>query len=171
MTKGIFYVIASYFIVIYCHAQEAPQKNLDIDIKQDLKNYLLIKYDDIKISEIYRKNNNKKDFLKTSLGSSLLKEALDINTHHIYFKKLSDDAETHLGIVYLFYETPGKARNAIATIEKSGFFENTRILTKYVAVNADSVNLVVFTESSADKIALEYLDSVSSKIPSNTDKK
>jgi hypothetical protein len=164
MTKGIFYFIAICCFVASCHAQEAPKNFLDVDIKENFKNYLLTEYDDIKISEIYSKNSNKKSYLQKSLGDSLVKEVIDVKSHDIYFKELSLKYEAHLGIAYLRYETAGNAKNAISHIEKKGFFENTKILTKYVVINVDAVNLIVYTESSANKNASAYLDFISSKV-------
>ena len=109
--------------------------------------------------------------MKKSLGDSLSREALDVKAQDIYFKELSGKAETHLGIIYLHYETTDKAKKAIAQVQQKGFFENTKILTKYVAVNADEINLIVYTESSADKTALNYLDSISNKVLENGHKK
>ena len=60
MIKRTFYFLAVCLFVGSCNAHEATKKNLDIDIKEDLKTYLLTQYDDIKISEIYSKNRNKK---------------------------------------------------------------------------------------------------------------
>jgi hypothetical protein len=171
MTKGTLYFIALCFFVVSCNAQEAFQKTLDLDIKEDLKIYLLTRYDDIKISEIYSKNSNKNGYLQKSLGNSLLKEVLDVKTHDIYFKELSAKSETHFGIVYLRYATPDKAKKSLSHVEKKGFFENTKILTQYVAVNIDEVNLIVYTESSADKTALNYLDTIANKFLNNVDKK
>lgn len=171
MAKKIFYFITLCFLVVSCNAQEAPKKALDVVIKEDLKNYLLVQYDDIKISEIYSKKSNKKDYLQKSLGDSLLKEALDIKAQDIYFKELSEKSETHLGVAYLTYASPDKAKKAISGVEQNGFFENTKILTKYVAVNVDAVNLIVYTESAGDKIVLSYLDSIPNKILNTGGKK
>lgn len=171
MTKGSFFLIVLCFFTVSCNALEAPQKNAHIDIKEDLKNYLLAQFDDIKISEIYSKNDNKKGYFQKSLGDPLIKEIVDIKAHDIYFKELSAKSETHLGVVYFNYQTPEKAKLAISQIEQKGFFENTKILTKYVAINVDAVNIVVYTESSADKTALSYLDSITNKISNPKEKK
>ena len=73
-------------------------------------------------------------------------------------------SESHLGVAYCRYETPEKAKEAISKVEQKGFFENTKILTKYVVVNSGTVNLVVYTESSGNKTVIEYLDSIPQKI-------
>jgi|GEM_PF-3017097 len=171
MTKKIFYFITLCFLVVSCNAQEVPKKALDVVIKEDLKNYLFTQYEDIKISEIYSKNSNKNDYLQKSLGDSLLKEALDIKAQDIYFKELSATSETHLGVVYFTYASPDKAKKALSGVEQKGFFENTKVLTKYVAVNIDTVNLIVYTESAGDKTVLSYLDSISNKKLNDADKK
>ena len=54
--------------MLSCNAQETPHTQADVDIKEGLKTYLLSRYDDIKISEVYSKNDNKKDYLEKSLG-------------------------------------------------------------------------------------------------------
>ncbi len=51
------------------------------------------------------------------------------------------------------------------------FFENTKILTQYVIVNVDAVNIIVYTESCANKTALNYFDSISDKLLHDTNKK
>jgi 4-hydroxyphenylpyruvate dioxygenase-like putative hemolysin len=76
-----------------------------------------------------------------------------------------------LGVAYLTYASPDKAKKAISGVEQNGFFENTKILTKYVAVNVDAVNLIVYTESAGDKIVLSYLDSIPNKILNTGGKK
>ncbi len=171
MSKKIFYFMVLCFFIASCNAQEASQKDLDALIKEDLKGYLLAQYDDIKISEIYSKSNNKKDYLKKSLGDSLLNDVLDVKANDIYFKELTAKSETHLGVAYISYEASDKAKKALSTVEQKGFFENTKILTRYVAVNIDAVNLIVYTESAADKTVLNYLDSIPGKNLSGVDKK
>jgi hypothetical protein len=167
MTQKIFCFIALSFFMVACNAQET-KKALDVVIKEDLKSYLLSQYDDIKIAEVYSKDSdkersNKKSYLQKSLGDALLKEARDIKAQDIYFKELTATTETHLGVAYFYYETPDKAKKAIANLEPEGFFENTKILTKYVVVNVDAVNLVVYTESAGNKTVLGYLDSIAKK--------
>jgi len=167
MVKRTFYFLALCLFVGSCNAHETSKKNVDIDIKEDLKIYLLTQYDDIKISEIYSKNSSKKDYLKKSLGDALSKEALDVKARDIYFKELSAKSETHLGIVYLHYSSTEQAKKAISQVQHKGFFENTKILTKYVVVNADEINLIIYTESAADKTVLHYMDSISNKVLTN----
>lgn len=48
-------------------------------------------------------------------------------------------------------------------MEQKDFFENTKILTRHVIVNHDSVNVILYTESAANKTALDYLDVMSKK--------
>lgn len=167
MTQKIFLFIALGFFMVACNAQET-KKALDVIIKEDLKSYLLSHYDNIKIAEVYSKDSdkesiNKKDYLQKSLGNALLKEALGVKAQDIYFKELTATTETHLGVAYFSYETQDKAKKAIANLEPEGFFENTKILTKYVFVNIDAVNLVVYTESAGNKTVLGYLDSIAKK--------
>lgn len=164
MTKGTLYFIVLCFFFASCHAQEACQKSLHLDVKEDFKDYLLTQYDDIKISGIYSNNSNKKGYLQKSLGDLLLKEVIDIKAHDIYFKKLSEKSESHLGVAYLHYGTVDKAKKAISSTEKQGFFENTKILTQYVAINGGVVNIIVYTESAANKTALDYLDAVAKSL-------
>lgn len=155
-----FYFTALYLIATYCNAQESCKEILSSNIKEGLKNHLLMQYDDIKISEIYSKSSNKKTYLLNALGHSLLKGATDISSNDLYFKELSEKTEAHIGAACLSYQTSAQAKKAITNIEQKGFFENTKILTQYVAINIDSVNLIVYTESSADKTALTFLDSI-----------
>lgn len=164
MTKGTFFFIALCFFVASCNAQEVSQAKVDVNIKKDLKSYLLSHYDDIKISEVYSKKGDKKGYLQKSLGDTLVKDVVDIQAHDLYFKELSASSEVHLGVAYLRYETPEKARAAVAQVEQKGFFENTKILTRYVVINNDAVNVILYTESAANKIALDYLDVTSSKL-------
>lgn len=89
---------------------------------------------------------------------------VDIKSHDIYFKEVSATSEVHLGIACLRYETPEKAQKAIAHIEQNGFFENTKILTRYVATNVGSQNVILYTESAANKMVLDYLDVASAKL-------
>ncbi|MES2675137.1 MAG: hypothetical protein V4660_12925 [Pseudomonadota bacterium] len=123
MTKRTFYFIALCFFVSSCNAQEVSKKTLHVDIKEDLKSYLLTQYDDIKISEIYSKNSNKKNYLQKSLGDNLLKEVLDVKSHDVYFKELSAQSETHLGIAYLRHASVDKAKAAISQVEKKVFLK------------------------------------------------
>ncbi|MGM8226941.1 hypothetical protein ACSV5M_10185 [Cellvibrio sp. ARAG 10.3] len=164
MAKGAFCFIALCFLVLSCNAQDAPHTQANVDIKEGLKAYLLSHYDDIKISEVYSKNDNKKAYLEKSLGDALVKEVVDIQSHDIYFRELSATAEVHLGIAYLRYDTQEQAQKAMAQIEQKGFFENTKILTRYIITNIDAQNVILYTESAANKMVLEYLDIASSKL-------
>lgn len=164
MAKGTFCFITLCFFVLSCNAQDASHTKADVDIKEGLKTYLLSHYDDIKISEIYSKNNDKKAYLGKSLGDAFVKEVVDIQSHDIYFKELSATTEVHLGVAYLRYETPEKAQKAMAQLEPKGFFENTKILTRYVVTNIDSQNVILYTESAANKVVLDYLDVASTRI-------
>jgi hypothetical protein len=162
--KITFFFIALCLLVLSCNAQDAPHIKADVDIKEGLKVYLLSHYDDIKISEIYSKNNNKKAYLEKSLGDAFIEEVVDIQSHDIYFKELSATSEVHLGVAYLRYETPEKAQKAMAQIEQKGFFENTKILTRYAITNIDAQNVILYTESAANKMVLEYLDIASTRL-------
>lgn len=164
MTKGTFCFIALCFFVLSCNAQDASHAKAAVDIKEGLKTYLLSHYDDIKISEVYSKNDNKKSYLEKSLGDALVKKVVDIQSHDIYFKELSATSEVHLGIAYLRYDTQEKAQKAMAQIEQKGFFENTKILTRYVITNIGAKNVIIYTESAANKMVLEYLDIASTKL-------
>lgn len=164
MAKGTFCFIALCFLVLSCNAQDVSQANVNGDIKEELKTYLLSHYDDIKISEVYSKSDDKKGYLQKSLGDALVKEVVDIQSHDIYFKELSATSEVHLGVAYLRYETAEKAQKAITQIEQKGFFENTKILTRYVITNVDSRNVILYTESAANKMVLDYLDVASTKL-------
>jgi hypothetical protein len=157
MTKGILCFMSLCFFVASCHAQETAKETSYLDIKEDFKNYLLTQYNDVKISEIYSKKSNKKDYLKKSLGDLLLKEVLDVKAQDLYFKELSEKFEAHLGIAYLNYKTPDMAKKSLSSVEPKGFFENTKILTQYVATNVGAVNIIVYSESAANKTALNYL--------------
>ena len=163
MAKGTFCFIALCFLVLSCNAQDASHTKADVDIKEGLKTYLLSHYDDIKISEVYSKNDNKKSYLEKSLGDALVKEVINIQSHDIYFKELSATAEVHLGVAYLRYETQEKAQKAMVQIEQKGFFENTKILTRYVITNIDAQNVILYTESAANKMVLDYLDIASAR--------
>ena len=164
MAKGTFCFIALCFLVLSCNAQDASHTKADVDIKEGLKTYLLSHYDDIKISEVYSKNDNRKSYLEKSLGDALVKEVINIQSHDIYFKELSATAEVHLGIAYLRYETQEKAQKAMVQIEQKGFFENTKILTRYVITNIDAQNVILYTESAANKMVLDYLDMASARL-------
>lgn len=164
MAKGIFYFITLCFFVLSCNAQDASHTKAYVDIKEGLKTYLLSHYDDIKISEVYSKNDNKKAYLEKSLGDALVKEVVDIQSHDIYFKELSATTEVHLGVAYLRYDTQEKAQKAMAQIEQKGFFENTKILTRYIITNIDAQNVILYTESAANKMVLEYLDIASTTL-------
>ena len=59
--------------MLSCNAQDVSHTQADVDIKEGLKTYLLSHYDDIKISEVYSKNDNKKAYLQKSLGDALIK--------------------------------------------------------------------------------------------------
>lgn len=158
MAKGTFCFIALCFLVLSCNAQDVSHTKADIDIKEELKTYLLSHYDDIKISEVYSKKDDKKAYLEKSLGDAFVKDVVEFQSHDIYFKELSATSEVHLGIAYLRYETQEKAQKAIAQIEQKSFFENTKILTRYVITNIDSKNVILYTESAANKMVLDYLD-------------
>lgn len=164
MNKNAFYFITLLCFVVSCHAQDVSQGTIKLVVKDDLKDYLLTQYDDIKISEIFSKNSDKKSYLKKTLGDLFVKSVVDIKSQDLYFKELSSVSEVHLGVAYCRYETPEKAKEAISKIEQNGFFENTKILTKYVAVNSGAVNLIVYTESSGNKTVIEYLESIPQKI-------
>lgn len=168
MTKGPFCFIALCFLVLSCHAQDVSQTKVHVDLKEELKTYLLSHYDDIKISEVYSKNDDKKGYLLKSLGDALIKDVVEIQSHDIYFKEVSATSEVHLGIAYLRYDTPEKAQKAIAQVEQKGFFENTKILTRYVMTNVDSQNVILYTESAANKMALDYLDVASTKLKNSS---
>lgn len=60
MPKGTLCFIALCFFVASCDAQEASRVKIDVNIKEDLKNYLLSHYDDIKIAEFFSKKAIKK---------------------------------------------------------------------------------------------------------------
>lgn len=110
INKSAFYFITLLFFVVSCHAQDASQGGVGLVVKDDLKDYLLTQYDDIKISEVFSKNSDKKSYLKKSLGDLLVKSVLDVKSQDLYFKELSAVSEVHLGVAYCRYETPEKAK-------------------------------------------------------------
>ncbi|PUA29009.1 MAG: hypothetical protein B0W54_11510 [Cellvibrio sp. 79] len=162
--KNVFYFVALLLFVASCHAQDVFQGANGWGAKDDLKDFLLARYDDIEISEIFSKKSDKTNYLKKSLGHLFVKSVLDVKSQDFYFKELSAVSAVHLGVAYCRYETPEKAREAMSRIEQKGFFENTKIATRYVAINSGVVNLIVYTESSGNKTVIEYLDSIPQKI-------
>ena len=123
MAKGTYCFIALCFLALSCNAQDVLHTKINIDVKEEIKTYLLSHYYAIKVSEFYSKNDNKKTYLQKSLGDALVKEVVDIKSHDIYFKEVSATSEVHLGIAYLRYETSEKAQKAIAHIEQNGFLK------------------------------------------------
>lgn len=158
MSKRIFGFLALCFFITACAAEEASTYSIEKDIKDDLKSYLLAQYEAVKLSEIHTKNEDKLPYLRSALGDSFINNVIAVSARDLYFKEISAASEVHLGIAIVRYETSDKAKLAISKIEKKGFFENTKILTQYVAVNKDEINIVMYTESSANKVVLKYLD-------------
>ena len=60
INKSAFYFITLLFFVVSCYAQDVSQGAIKLVVKDDLKDYLLSQHDDIKISEVFSKNSDKK---------------------------------------------------------------------------------------------------------------
>ena len=133
---------------------KSPIQNFD----ENLKRYLFSKYEDFQITEIFSKNDGKKIFLKNSLGEDTVKGAINTESRELLFKELPIKSESHVGIAVLIYADEQAAKNALKTIENSGYFENTKILTKYISANKGNINEILYTESSADNVVLDHIE-------------
>jgi hypothetical protein len=153
-------LIVTFFLLssTTCAHEELSVKSPIQNFDENLERYLFSKYDDFQITEIFSKNDAKKIFLKKSLGESLVKGTIDLESREILFKELPIKTESHVGIAVLIYADEQAAKNALKTIENSGYFENTKILTKYISANKGNINVILYTESSADKVVLDYIE-------------
>ncbi|MFS1524252.1 hypothetical protein ACL7TT_09075 [Microbulbifer sp. 2304DJ12-6] len=134
-----------------------PTKYQIHDFEENLKSYLLTKYENFQITELFSKHDDKKQFLKSSLGDDFIKGVVNTKSRELLFKEMSIKTESHVGIAILIYSDEKLAKSALNTIENTSYFENTKILTKYVSHNRGRKNVILYTESSADKLVLEYM--------------
>ncbi|MCK5232154.1 MAG: hypothetical protein KAR13_17920 [Desulfobulbaceae bacterium] len=161
MKAKILFSLLLLISVIACGSGERSAEFSVVEVKENLKSYLFSKFDDFQITEIFSKYENKKTFLEDSLGSEFTRNITTIESQELLFKELSSETDSHIGFVVITYSCDIAAQKAIGSIYPTGFFENTKILTRYVSANKDEINLVIYTESAADKQVLVYLDQYS----------
>jgi len=127
-------------------------------LKNDFEQHVAGYYDDYKISEIKSKSDNKKAFLEKVMGKQLLADAKNLNYKEIQVQELSKKEVSHLGIAELIYTSDELAKNAYLKYEKKGYFSNTKILTRYVMVNNQNINVVFYSETSLDEVIKTFLE-------------
>lgn len=151
----IFFVLA--ILSFSCNAGGSDALFSVTGFENNLKGYLFSKYENFQITKIYEKDPNKRSFLEKSLGKEVVSGAGEITAQEFSFKELHEKSGTHIGIAIIKYSTAEKSKTAAKSIEKKGYFENTIILTRYLLLNRGDQNMIVYTESAADKVVLEYL--------------
>lgn len=158
MKINIITIVFFLLSTVACAQQVIPSAYKVIDFDEDLKSYLFTKFDDFQITEIFSKKDNKESFFRKSLGGDFVKETIKITSREILFKDLSVKSDSHVGLAILNYSNAQSAQQAIKNIEHSGYFENTKILTKYVLKNTGHQNIVLYTESAGDSLATDYIE-------------
>ena len=128
-------------------------------VKSSLKAFLYLEYNDFQIAEIFSRETNKKLFLKNKLSTDFIASVKSVESAELLFRELSSASDSHLGAVILNYSSQADAQKAKGTIEPSGFFKQSKILTRYIVVNKKTRNLVVYTESVGDELVLKFIES------------
>lgn len=154
----ILFVLAT--ISFSCNAGKSDSIFSIAGFENNLQSYLSSKYENFQITKIYEKDPGKRSFLGKSLGKSVVAGADGIVAQEFNFKQLHENSGTHIGIAIITYPTDQKSKAAAKGIKKEGYFENTIILTRYLFINRGVQNLVVYTETAADKVVLDYLDTL-----------
>jgi hypothetical protein len=157
MLKGLL-LVYSLFVFTACQASGTDKTEVVNSIESVLINYLYTLYDDFQITEIYSKKDNKMTFLKSSLGENLLVDSSHTQSKELYFKGVSNQSESHIGIASIIYLNKQAAKNASENLDKNGYFRNTKILTKYIIINVGKENLIVYSESAADKQVTAFME-------------
>ncbi len=156
--KIIFLILAP---VAFASCQAESSKPYTIyEIEQRLAKKLFESFSDFQITKIYTRNSDHNNFYKTVLGTDILQSTTDIEKQEFFFKPLTDTNNLHLGVAVFTYPDKTSAEKALSSIETSGFFKNTKILTRYQLVNHGKTNILAYTESSADKRVLSYLEAI-----------
>jgi hypothetical protein len=157
ITRLIFTV---YILLLFsaCQASGIDKSEMVDFVKSDLVTYLYSKYSDFQVTEIYSKNDNKKSFLKSSLSEGFIANVTHIASKELYFKDLAKQTASHIGIACVIYIDEASAKRASKKLDRTGYFSNTKILTKYITVNLGKENLVVYSESSADKVVSSFFN-------------
>jgi hypothetical protein len=141
-----------------CNAEVSNQLVNIERLKNDFEQHVAGYYDEYKISEIKSKSDNKKVFLEKVMGKQLLVGAKSLSYKEIQIQELSKKEVSHLGIAELIYISDEVAKKAYLKSEAKGYFSNTKILTKYVMVNDQNINVIFYSETSLDKVIKTFLE-------------
>jgi hypothetical protein len=70
---------------------------------------------------------------------------------------VTDQSESHIGIASVLYLKKQASKKASENLDKNSYLRNTKILTKYIIINVGAENLVVYSESAADKQVTSFM--------------
>ena len=154
-----------WLCVASCQANEIKNITQDV-IEEKLESVLSTSFDDFQITKIYSKNDNSHDYIKSSLGLKFIGTALNVNKQEYYFKSLVSKNSSHIGVAIVEYANNIDAKQALNAIESlNGYFEKTKILTKYTIRNEGNLNIVFYTESAADSLVNDILTKLANPNP------
>ena len=128
------------------------------DLDNRLEEYLHTQFDFFRVSENFSKDHDKKTIIGKSLGEPFVEGVIGTTYKDLFFRDIDVKNTTHIGVVILVYSDEKLAKSAMKSIDKSGYFENTKIFTEYTSQNTGNKNVILYTESSGDKLISSFMD-------------
>jgi hypothetical protein len=161
MNKKFTLFFSLLLIFFGCQAGNNSKSLIINKIESELVEYLYSKYDDFQVTEIFSSKDDKHQYISSGLGNKIIDNSKYISSKELYFKNITNKYESHIGIISIEYQEEKSAKNAYLDIEKKGYFSNTKILTKYLLLNIGKENLIIYSESVADKIVNKFFERLS----------
>ena len=146
-------------LALSCTAEDCKDISLN-EVESNLIQSLGHSYEEFQITKLYSKKQNHLDYFKQVLTPKFSNYIAQVEKEEFFFKGITEVTDAHIGVAIFTYKSKKIAKEALSNIETNGYFRNSKILTKYYLVNCGSKNILSYTESSADKRALNYLESI-----------
>ena len=156
------------FLIVACSPLTAMSSSTDLleTLKKEFVQQVSAGANDVKVSEITDKADDKKAFLKKSLPGLYIQGNEKVTYKEIFVRQGKQSGHFHLGMIKLEYGNKQKARAAMEKIKqgaKSSYFSNTKILTKYLLLVKDNAMLVIYSETFIDPVVRNFFKKTKQK--------
>lgn len=159
--KNFFSLLVLCCLLVINQSGYACDNDILESVKTKFVKQVTVGMDTYEVSEIYDRNDNKKELLKKALSNKYKPGGETLRHKEIFVKRVDDTSKFHLGVIQLQFTNPKAALEAYKSMfgqQVVGFFDNVKILTQYKALNRGDSVLVIYSETFIDPKVKQFIN-------------